>query len=260
MRKFTINRYLPRFFQVKGLRYILLFGYRGVRYFFLLNFRRHRLIQFRIPGVQSLLHLRNDTSDIAAFYQIFNRRDYDISFPFIPRTIVDLGGNIGLSSVFFKSRFPDAKIIVVEPDRENFSVLKKNLQSYEDIICINSAIWNKRTRLALNRNNLDHWSIYVSETESNTFDTIEALTMADMMTKHGLDRIDFLKVDIEGAELELFENGFEDWLPKVRLLAIELHEHTRPGCCKSFFSALSRYQFKISVNGEFLICHFYEHT
>ncbi|RYG31009.1 MAG: FkbM family methyltransferase, partial [Chitinophagaceae bacterium] len=76
------------------------------------------------------------TSDLAIFEQVFLRGDYDISFPFTPRTIVDAGANIGLFSVLMKSRFPESTIIAIEPDQLNFELLEKNISSYNGINAI----------------------------------------------------------------------------------------------------------------------------
>jgi hypothetical protein len=56
------------------------------------------------------------------------------------------------------------------------------------------------------------------------------------------DRIDILKLDIEGAELEIFSGPCE-WLSKVAILLIELHDRVAPGCSLTFYSALARYDF-----------------
>ncbi len=69
--------------------------------------------------------------------------EYDIEFPFIPQTIIDGGGNIGLFSVLMANRYPKARIFAIEPDPGNFSQLQKNTANYPTVTPINAGIWNK---------------------------------------------------------------------------------------------------------------------
>ena len=52
---------------------------------------------------------------------------------------------------------------------------------------------------------------------------LQATSIADVMQEYGLHSVDFLKIDIEGAEVALFDQGYERWLPHVKAMAIELH-------------------------------------
>ena len=69
----------------------------------------------------------------------------------------------------------------------------------------------------------------------------------------GADELDVVKLDIEGAEKEVFRAGFESWLPKTRLLIVELHDRMVPGCSKSLFDAVSKYDFDCETRWENLI-------
>jgi hypothetical protein len=73
------------------------------------------------------------------------------------------------------------------------------------------------------------------------------------LQKSGLQTIDILKLDIEGAEKELFRAGFESWLPNTRLLIVELHDRMVPGCSKALFEAVSKYDFDCETRWENLI-------
>ena len=73
------------------------------------------------------------------------------------------------------------------------------------------------------------------------------------MIEYNFPKIDILKLDIEGSEKELFETNFEDWLPKTKILIIELHDAMKTGCSKSVFNAISKYDFSFSIKGENII-------
>jgi hypothetical protein len=64
----------------------------------------------------------------------------------------------------------------------------------------------------------------------------------------GFDRLELLRIDIEGSEAEIFSQDCESWLPLVRAITIELHGDQ---CREMFFKALAPYQYEHSVSGEF---------
>jgi hypothetical protein len=70
------------------------------------------------------------------------------------------------------------------------------------------------------------------------------------MTQFGHQRVDILKLDIEGAELELFGPGCEQWLPLVDILIVELHDRFRSGCSRAFYKAITNFNFRQEVRGE----------
>mgnify|MGYP000361339186 CR=1 FL=1 len=55
---------------------------------------------------------------------------------------------------------------------------------------------------------------------------------------------DLLKIDIEGAEKELFSENTDYWLGKVNMIIIELHDWMRKDCSKNFYSAIKKYKYK----------------
>lgn len=86
--------------------------------------------------------------------------------------------------------------------------------------------------------------------------TIRAISINEIMLKYNIDHIDILKIDIEGSEKELFQEGFESWLSKTSLLIIELHDGLNSGASKSFFKAVANYEFSMLRNNENLIFYF----
>lgn len=82
------------------------------------------------------------------------------------------------------------------------------------------------------------------------------MTLEMLMKKTGLMTIDLLKVDIDGAEIELFK-GDCSWLRNVGVIAIELHDWITPGCSKAVCASISTYldDFSISWRGENLLIY-----
>lgn len=203
-----------------------------------LKFRSGKLENIKVPNVKHPLSLRPSSSDVPTFFQVFLDDEYRIPFSQAPKVIIDGGANIGLFSIKMKNQFPDASIVCVEPDPENFQMLQKNLSQYGGIQYENRGIWNKDTRLKVyDKYDSGKWGMIVEEDlESGS---IDAISLDSLFKKYELDRVDVLKLDIETSEKKLFSEGYEKWLPKVKMVIIELHDWMEPGCSKPFFSAIN---------------------
>jgi FkbM family methyltransferase len=185
--------------------------------------------------------LRVPSSDIPTYEQVFINQDYDFLVETPPKVIVDAGANIGLASVYFANKYPRAMIIAIEPGKDNFELLKRNVEPYRNIIPIHSALWNTNETLQLVDPGLGYWGfmteeINLSEETSGKFShTVKAMTLDKIIADHQLNKIDILKIDIEGAEKEVFEDA-SSWIGKVEALIIELHEDMKSGCNRSFYN------------------------
>jgi FkbM family methyltransferase len=221
----------------------------GVNLF--VRFYSGSLSNLKIPNIKTKVSLRKGTSDIPTFFQIFLFNEYDLDFIENPKVIIDGGANIGLFSVMMKNKFADAKIISIEPDKENFEMLKKNVSGYQDIFCENCGLWNKETNLKVH-DKLDRgkWGMMVEETDEAG--DVKAISIDSIMDKYSIERIDILKLDIETSEKKLFLDNYERWLPKTKMLIIELHDFMEEGCSKSFFSAINKTfnNYEYAIKGE----------
>jgi FkbM family methyltransferase len=192
--------------------------------------------QIKICNDQLEVNLRNNTSDFDVFDQIFIKGEYspvvqyciDNSIPI--ETIVDLGANIGFTSLYLSNYFPNAKLISVEADINNFKVLHENLIHKENIELLNSAIWHNNEKLVVNSDFRDgrEWSLSVEPDISgrSSENIIEGITMYDIITRFNLSSIDILKIDIEGAERFIFDQSISDinFLDCVKIIVIEIHD------------------------------------
>jgi len=211
--------------------------------------------EVHIPGYTNPVYLRNNSSDWPTFRQIFLRQDYNINLGFTPKTIIDCGANIGLGIVYFKNKYPDAKVVAIEPESGNFELIKKNTEKFKDIHPVKAGVWNRTTNLEIipGKDN-GNWSFSVKETDHPNEKTIPSVCIADLMKQHGINEIDLLKIDIEGAELELFSNNYESWLPRTKALIIETHDQDRRGTTRPFFTTISKYNFSTTISGENFVC------
>jgi FkbM family methyltransferase len=174
-------------------------------------------------------HLRSDTKDFDTFRQVFFLQQYNIPIDFNPRIIIDGGANIGLAALYFNWRFPDAKILTYEVEAYNFEQLKLNTAPFPNIINHNCAIWNRDTTIEIMDHGQGEDSFMVKEAEATASKQVKAISIDSIMQSNSLQEIDILKLDIEGAEKEVFENGFENWLPKTRLIIVEVHDNMKKG-------------------------------
>jgi FkbM family methyltransferase len=237
---------------ITGFRFYKTFGFEGIK--FLLKRKLSRLISIDIK-FKYKIWLRGNTSDIDTFVQVIYEQSYNISLEFEPFMIIDLGSNIGLTTLYFKNRFPQAKVLALEPETENFKLLKKNTQFYSDIDCFNLAIWNKSTYLSVENIGLDNWGFIVSETDTDTNNCVTSITMSELINKNNIKCIDILKIDIEGSEKELFESPCDDWLKITKVIIIELHDRIKFGASEAFFNALSNYSCSFVSKGESIVCY-----
>lgn len=200
------------------------------------------------------IYLRKKDSDLDIFNQVFAERQY--KWPGIeqlkPQTIVDAGANIGLAAIYFSSLFPEATVYCIEPVTANFDWLKRNTIKYKNIQHLQGAVWYKNEILQIE--NPEGYSAGLTLNSSSSTSGIQGYSVDSLMQHFNLSHIDILKMDVEGAEKEIFGLGNTDWLTKVDILVIELHDMYKEGTAKAFFHAMHQKFEKIYFQGENIIC------
>jgi len=216
-------------------------------------------LQLRSRLAAHPLLCRPHTSDILVFDQIFIEREYQrLDGLTAPGLILDCGANVGYSSAYFLSRFPQARLIAVEPDAQNFAVLERNLRPFGDRArAYQTAIWSHPTRLTLATHDYRdgaEWSRQVRECQPGEAG-FDAIDLGTLFTRSGQPRISLLKMDIEGAEAVVFSRNVDSWLSKVDNIAIELHHDSPFGDAPSaFFAAIQGRGYTIETVGELTLC------
>jgi FkbM family methyltransferase len=195
-----------------------------------------REIEVRSKEICHPIHLRLRSSDPLLFREIIRGHSYDLSLQSKPRVIVDAGANIGLASVWFANQYPKARIIAIEPEPDNVRMLRKNTRYYPNISVVAAALWDHATTLAIDysANSTAGWKVVKAA------GGVPSISIPEVMQCFNLDRIDLLKVDIEGAEKEVFEAS-SDWIKSVGTIAIELHDRFKHGCARAVFGATSNF-------------------
>ncbi len=179
------------------------------------------------------IYLRTFSGDIAIFYEIFWNKVYKLpgdSYRNV-ETIVDLGANVGLATLYFRHQYPDGVIYSVEPEPSNYELLLKNLNNeilHQNIVPMHAAIDAEDGEAAVHVNGLLYNATITAA--NNTGSVVKMISMKTLLNKFNIERIDLLKIDIEGTEQRLFEENTE-WLDKVRHLLIEFHSELIKSFC-----------------------------
>lgn len=235
------------FFKKKIFAYIKAFGViEGIKLFFIIRRSKseHKELEFYINGLEHPIYLRRNSSDFMVFEEIFIDRIYEIPNRVNKNNIniiIDAGSNVGFSSLYFKLKFPFAKIFALEPHHENFKILKKNTQKYIDIITIDKALWHSATALRFIPDIKDSWAFQVEETDEDKAEVIST-SINNLCDEFQISSIDILKLDIEGSEKEVFENSF-NWIQKTNIIIVEMHENIRKGAEQAVFNALKSWNY-----------------
>lgn len=134
--------------------------------------------------------------------------------------IIDCGANLGMSVIYFKQLYPDARIIAFEADDDIFQYLEKNIDSfdYRDVQLINKAVWNCEEVLSFNVEGGAGGRL-----EEKSIEGIYKKVPCTSLKKYLIgEKVDFLKLDIEGAEYEVIKDC-EKELKNIDNLFIEYH-------------------------------------
>jgi len=216
----------------------------------------YNLVKIKLPYIKYPIFKRSGTTDEKVYNKVFKYKEYDITINFEPKFIIDCGAYTGFSTVFFKNKFPGSLILAIEPDKSNYDMLMYNTYFYDNIHLFQTAIWSEKNKnLRIKNLNAGKWAFQVKTTESDEFVTFKSITINQLLNKYKQNTIDILKIDIEGTEKEIFTHNFENWLDKVRIIIIELHDNMIPGCSKTFFNAIKKYNFKYYKKGENIIAY-----
>jgi FkbM family methyltransferase len=144
--------------------------------------------------------------------------------------IFDVGAHIGVTAIEFSDRFPRASVYAFEPSSINLKQLKDNLIGKPDIDCFQLA-FGERAGEALLSMDVEHPSMARISEDGNLGSTeiVEVQTVDTFCKNHAIDRIDILKVDTEGFEIQVLR-GAADMLARSAIAVIKLECTLNPDC------------------------------
>jgi len=158
-----------------------------------------------------------------------SRMEYWIPPQVAPKVIMDIGGNVGLTTVYFSHNFPDAQIHVFEPVPANFELLKKNSEFLPAVTTYPVALGSEDTSASihacLEEGNEGGYTLFGVDSDPGEKQTINIRNAASVMNEIGLTKVDLIKIDTEGAEYEILTAMDPEILKNVRWIIGELHSH-----------------------------------
>jgi len=163
---------------------------------------------------------------------IFEDREYSDFFPFYKMaTIIDIGAHYGYFSIFANSNTDkNSRIIAVEPNKNNFLNLEKNIKACGiiNISNLNLAISGKSGVSNLYIGETPNHSLFehylLNKDKNRGFEEVKAKTLEDLIVENDLDKIDFLKMDCEGAEYEILGNTPGYIYDRILTISMEFHD------------------------------------
>lgn len=165
------------------------------------------------------------TDNVALFGmldEIFVRENYKFHCENDSLTIIDCGANIGLSILYFKWLYPQAVIHAFEPDPAAYEKLVLNMEAngFKDVLTYNAAVWIEEGELLFETDG--SWGGHIGDAVSSVGVKVMARKLDGLLDKH----VDFLKIDIEGAESDVILHAKELIAQNVDRLFFEWHSLT----------------------------------
>lgn len=196
----------------------------------------------RFPRVK----LRYGTTDVHVHTQMADLDQYALPEQLRllrPELIIDAGANIGLASVAFALRFPEARVVAVEPHPESFAMLCANVAEFPQVLPVRGGVAGASGRLQiLDPDDLPS-SIRVGTVDADAVDaesdgagSIPAYTIPELIRLGDAEQVDLLKLDVEGSERDVLA-GSSEWIGGTGAIVAELHDWLTPGCTDAWQQA-----------------------
>jgi len=178
----------------------------------------HRL---RVQALGCSVGVRQGTKDYCAVRDTFAGRYHLPPAGITPETILDLGANIGMTMAHLAVLYPRARIIGVELDADNAALCRENVRPWADRCkLVEGAAWSADGEVMYERRRGCEQGFHVTRQHGNA--TAPAISLNTLLGRHGWDRVDFVKMDIEGAEQQVLRRATE-WAERVRSIKVEVH-------------------------------------
>jgi FkbM family methyltransferase len=167
--------------------------------------------------------------------------------------IIDAGGYIGLTSIIFARQFPGSKVVCIEPSSDNYRLATKNCSPYANIEVLHRALAARPGAIPIYDRGTGPWGYTAvgssaGQPGTHPFETVDAITIDEILERHGSSGVDLVKIDIEGAEYDLLKDR-PSWVPKADVIVVELHDRICPGASRVFAVATEGRQ-AIMLDGE----------
>lgn len=179
------------------------------------------------------VYYRTSSSDMTLIYEILLKSKYKSEYylpeKLNPKIIFDIGGNIGITSIYLAKLFPDSLIYSFEPMPENFEILQKNISQYKNIRAFNYGLGSKngsfKVYLSSDPENYGGISFYPDAhgNQEKSYISCEVKNVNEIINDLEVESIDLIKIDTEGAEYDILSTLKVDILRGTSWITGELH-------------------------------------
>ena len=177
------------------------------------------------------VYYRAGSSDMYLIYMILIKEgakaEYWLPEEFKPKVILDIGANIGVTSIYYANRYPDARIYAFEPVPANYALLEKNLKEYKNAKAYNMALGAEDGELDIyaseSKDNYGGASFKELGVEKASKIKVKRANAAKLLKEIAPGDIDLIKIDTEGSEFDILTSIDRKMLSKVKWIVGELH-------------------------------------
>ncbi|WP_294536080.1 FkbM family methyltransferase [uncultured Rhodoblastus sp.] len=187
-----------------------------------------------------------ERSDLTVLEEVFLNQEYALD-GVAPDVVFDLGANIGVSAIFFAHRWPEARIFAIEPSPGTFKRLQVNTAMYPNITCINCAVSGADgvADFVISPNHIS--SSLFRKLEGASTVPVEVRSFASLLRQVGVDHVDVVKFDVEGAEDAFFLDPSP--IRDVSALIGEIHKDLLNCSLGEFLGRFSEFEIETRVDG-----------
>lgn len=169
------------------------------------------------------IYIRSTSTDIRVLRHVFSNLAYALPEELTGQVsnVVDLGANVGISTLYFAERYRTAKVLAVEPDISSYTCLQRNVKTISAgsrVSADQACVSDKRGTVRFSKQG-PSWGRSIVEEGGIE---VPSFTIADLLDKHGIENVDILKMDIEGAEKLAFKS-VNEWINRVGWIVVEVH-------------------------------------
>lgn len=196
--------------------------------------RNIKLLQF-LSGEYGIVfphHRSVSAADYFVIKEVFVEKAYADFFPFYQNAVVlDIGAHKGYFILWaIKNLELDSRICGIEASSSNYKQLRKNLESNkcDNVSTIHAAVCSSERGETCKLSLVRDINNSICTPGTGFFESVPAMSLEKALSRFNVDRVDFLKMDVEGAEYEILSSSSKETLQRISVISLEFHDLKKP--------------------------------
>jgi FkbM family methyltransferase len=167
-------------------------------------------------------------------------------------TVIDIGAHIGRYTITSSKQVGNAgKVVAIEADPDNFEILKKNiaLNNLTNVLPLNYAVFSSRTKIKLYEQSASakYNSVMLTRAaKTKNYVEVNADTLDSILKQNGINQVNWIKIDVEGAEFEVLKGSIETLSGENVSLFVEIHNIDDPNHYHNIIDFLKRHNYEMT--------------